>query len=73
MPESDYREELQLLFDAAESFVEPALGHHRPWAKAIDRARAALAQPEPVAHQDKLDRLIAMDRDDPANHTGGTH
>jgi hypothetical protein len=47
MPESDYREELQLLFDAAESFVEPALGHHRPWAKAMDRARAALAQPEP--------------------------
>ena len=46
MPESDYREELQLLFDAAESFVEPALGHHRPWAKAMDRARAALAQPE---------------------------
>jgi hypothetical protein len=49
MPKSDCREELQLLFDAAESFVEPALGHHRPWAKAMDRARAALAQPEPVA------------------------
>jgi hypothetical protein len=29
-------------------------------------------QPEPVTHQDKLDRLIAMDRDDPANNTGGT-
>jgi hypothetical protein len=27
----------------------------------------SLAQPEPVAHQDKLDRLIAMDRNDPAN------
>jgi hypothetical protein len=58
MPESDYREELQLLFDAAESFVEPALGHHRPWAKAMDRARAALAQPEsavvPVSISDAL-------------------
>jgi hypothetical protein len=31
------------------------------------RMGAALAQPEPVPHQDKLDRLIAMDRDDPAN------
>ena len=58
MPESDYREELQLLFDAAESFVEPALGHHRPWAKAMDRARALLAQPEPVAPSDEeLDEL----------------
>jgi hypothetical protein len=58
MPESDCREELQLLFDAAESFVEPALGHHRPWAKAMDRARAALAQPEsavvPVSISDAL-------------------
>jgi hypothetical protein len=54
MPKSDYRKELQLLFDAAESFVEPALGHHRPWAKAMDRARAALdAQPEPVAPTDE--------------------
>jgi hypothetical protein len=39
----------------------------------LNRARAALAQPELVTHQDKLDRLIAMDRDDPANNTGGTH
>ena len=44
MPKSDCREELQLLFDAAESFVEPALGHHRPWAKAMDHARAVLAR-----------------------------
>ena len=28
--------------------------------------RQALAQPEPQPHQDKLDRLIAIDRDDPA-------
>jgi hypothetical protein len=57
MPKSDCREELQLLFDAAESFVEPALGHHCPWAKAMDRARAALAQPEPVA--DLAAKLLA--------------
>ena len=44
---TDYRAELQLLFDAAESFTEPALGHHRPWAAALDRARALLDQPEP--------------------------
>jgi hypothetical protein len=43
---TDFRAELQLLFDAAESFTEPALGHHRPWAAALDRARALLAQPE---------------------------
>ena len=40
-----YRAELQLLFDAAESFTEPALGHHRPWAAALARARALLDQP----------------------------
>jgi hypothetical protein len=66
MPESDYREELQLLFDAAESFVEPALGHHRPWAKAMDRARAALAQPEPVAPTDEeiMELMPQQMRDD---------
>ena len=42
---TDYRAELQLLFDAAESFTEPALGHHRPWATALERARALLDQP----------------------------
>ena len=41
---ADFRAELQLLLDAAESFTEPALGHYRPWAKALDRARAALAE-----------------------------
>ena len=50
---TDYRAELQLLFDAAESFTEPALGHHRPWAKAMGRARAALAQPEPAGPTDE--------------------
>ena len=38
----------------------------------LDYARAVLAKwgtpaIEPVAHQDRLDRLIALDRDDPAN------
>ena len=38
----------------------------------VEFARAALARwgrpaIEPVPHQDKLDRLIAMDRDNPAN------
>lgn len=50
---TDYRAELQLLFDAAESFTEPALGHHRPWAAALDRARALLAQPEPEGPTDE--------------------
>lgn len=34
---------------------------------AMAATTAALSQSEPVAHQDKLDRLIALDRDDPAN------
>jgi hypothetical protein len=32
----------------------------------LERARAALAE-QPVVLMDKLDRLIALDRDDPAN------
>ena len=66
MPKSDCREELQLLFDAAESFVEPALGHHRPWAKAMDRARAALAQPEPEGPTDEeiMELMPQQMRDD---------
>jgi hypothetical protein len=32
----------------------------------VNRARAALAE-QPVGPMDKLDRLIALDRDDPAN------
>ena len=58
MPESDYREELQLLFDAAESFTEPALGHHRAWQAAMNRARALLDQPEPEGVTD--DELMDM-------------
>jgi hypothetical protein len=61
---TDYRAELQLLFDAADSFVEPALGHHRPWAKAMDRARAALAQPELVGASDLPPNYIDFE------HTG---
>ena len=56
---TDYRTELQLLFDAAESFTEPALGHHRPWAAALARARALLAQPEPEGvSADEWDALV---------------
>ena len=33
----------------------------------VERARAALAE-QPVWPMDKLDRLIALDRDDPANN-----
>jgi hypothetical protein len=44
---TDFRAELQLLSDAAESFAESALGHQRPWVTALNRARAALAE-QPV-------------------------
>ena len=47
MTNPDYRAELQLLFDAAESFTEIALGHHYPWRDALNRAHALLAQPKP--------------------------
>ena len=43
-------------------------GQRVDWDAWRETARAALAQPAPVAHQDKLDRLITMDRDDPANN-----
>ena len=49
---TDYRAELRLLVEAAESFTEPALGHHRPWAKAMDRARATLAEGDGVGASD---------------------
>lgn len=55
---TDYRAELQLLFDAAESFTEPALGHHRPWAAALDRARALLGQPEPPSLKERALTLL---------------
>ena len=60
---TDYRAELQLLFDAAESFTEPALGHHRPWATALERARALLAQPvaEGPTDEELLDIARATD------------
>lgn len=85
MPESNYRKELQLLFDAAESFVEPALGHRRPWVKAMDRARVALAKPkaktrlaiEPVAVTERLPEPEDCDGKgrcwifDPGDHVSG--
>ena len=50
---TDFRAELQLLFDDAESFAEASLGHHYLWVAALNRAHAALAQPEPVAPTDE--------------------
>jgi hypothetical protein len=44
---TDFRAELQLLFDDAESFAEASLGHHYLWVAALNRARAALAE-QPV-------------------------
>ena len=43
---TDYRIELQAFVDAAASFTEPALGHHKAWAEAVARARVALSAPE---------------------------
>ena len=63
---TDYRAELQLLFDAAESFTEPALGHHRPWATALERARALLDQPVAEAPTDEeiMELMPQQMRDD---------
>ena len=47
---TNYRAELQALVDAAASFTEPALGHHKAWAEAVARARVALSVPEPSAN-----------------------
>jgi hypothetical protein len=44
---TNYRIELQAFVDAAASFTEPALGHHKAWAEAVARARVALSEPEP--------------------------
>jgi hypothetical protein len=43
---TNYRIELQAFVDAAASFTEPALGHHKAWAEAVARARVALSAPE---------------------------
>lgn len=63
---ADYRAELQLLFDAAESFTEPALGHHRAWEAAMNRAHALLDQEElEVLTDEKLLELMPQQfRDD---------
>jgi hypothetical protein len=46
---TDYRIELQAFVDAAASFTEPTLGHHKAWAEAVARARVALSMPESSA------------------------
>ena len=46
---TDYKQELQAFVDAAASFTEPALGHHKAWAEAVARARVALSVSESPA------------------------
>lgn len=43
----NYHSELQALVDACESFAVPIRGQRIPWQTALDRARAALAEPAP--------------------------
>ena len=43
----DWRGLCEELVEAAEHHVSPYAGHHSAWEAAVDRARAALAQPEP--------------------------
>ena len=56
---TDFRAELQLLFDDAESFAEASLGHHYLWVAALNRARAALAE-QPV-EPTLMERALAGD------------
>jgi hypothetical protein len=51
---TDYRAELQLLFDDAESFAEASLGHHYLWVAALNRAHAALAEQLVVPTDEEL-------------------
>lgn len=44
---TDFHVELQALVDASESFAVPIRGQRIPWQTALDRARAALAEPKP--------------------------
>jgi hypothetical protein len=56
---TDFRAELQLLFDDAESFAEASLGHHYLWVAALNRAHAALAE-QPV-EPTLMERALAGD------------
>jgi hypothetical protein len=56
---TDFRAELQLLFDDAESFAEASLGHHYLWVAALNRAHAALAE-DPVGPT-LMERALAGD------------
>jgi hypothetical protein len=62
---TDFRAELQLLFDDAESFAKASLGHHYLWVAALNRARAALAE-QPVGPTDEelLDLMPETMRDE---------
>ena len=62
----DYHSELQALVDACESFADPISGHRIPWQTALDRARVALAEPEPVRPTDEeiMELMPQQMRDD---------
>ena len=56
---TDFRAELQLLFDDAESFAEASLGHHYLWVAALNRAHAALAE-QPVREGPTDEALVQL-------------
>jgi hypothetical protein len=64
---TDFRAKLQRLVKAYDEHGGKWPDHHeQALFQAVEDARAALAE-QPVWPMDKLDRLIALDRDDPAN------
>jgi hypothetical protein len=58
MKMTDFRAELQLLFDDAESFAE--IGHHHLWVAALHRAHAALAEQPVVPTDEELDEFVVF-------------
>jgi hypothetical protein len=63
MKMTDFRAELQLLFDDAESFAE--IGHHHLWVAALHRASAALAEQPVVPTDEEIMELMPQQmRDD---------
>jgi hypothetical protein len=59
---NDYRAMCAELVDSLHKHTSMWEGHE---IDLVTRARALLAQPVAEEHQDKLDRLIALDRDEP--------
>ena len=58
--------DFRALCEELTAWAEKTSSSYYKQADVLIRARAALAE-QPVAPMDKLDRLIALDRDDPAN------